>query len=173
MSGVGRGVRTPLQYLQSRQHQHQRQITSFISRAPRPHPLRLVLPRPSLVITIIGNPRIHTNPTAPVAITLPLTFLHNITLKGLLITPFSRAFIASSAYRPDFHPFFFIFHSPAPRPVSQISQALASSTTAPRPFVCEECGMNFSRQHGSFLSWIVRHGSLKLYSRPEASSSLP
>lgn len=101
MSGVGRGVRTPHQYLQSRQHQ----ITSLINRAPRPRPLRLVQPRPLLAITIAGNPRIHTNPTAPMAITLPLIFLRNTTPK---ITPFSRAFIASPAYRPDFHPFFFI-----------------------------------------------------------------
>jgi hypothetical protein len=145
MSGVGRGVRTLHQYHRLRQ----RQITSLISRALRPHPLRRVLPRPLMAITIAGNTRTHTNPTAPAAITLPLTFLPNIILKGLLITPFSRAFIAASAYRPDFHPFS-ISYSP-PRSVSQMSQALASSTTAPRPFVCEDCGMNFSRQHGSFF----------------------
>ncbi len=145
MSGVGRGVRTPLQYLRLRQHQ----ITSLISRAPRPHPLRLVRPRPLMAITIAGNTRIHTNRTAPMAITLPLIFLHNTTPKDLLITPFSRAFIASPAYGPDIHPFFLYFYSP-PRSVTQMGQALASSTTAPRPFVCEDCGMNFSRQHGSF-----------------------
>lgn len=90
MSGVGLGVRIRHQYLQLRQHQ----ITSLISRAPRPHPLRLVQPRPLMAITIAGNTRTHTNPTARVAITPPLTFLHNTTPKDLLITPFSRAFIA-------------------------------------------------------------------------------
>lgn len=105
MSGVGLGVRTHHQYLQLHQHR----ITSLISRAPRPHPLRLARPRPLMAITIAGNTPIHTHLTARVAITPPLIFLRNTTPKDLLITPFNRAFIASPAYRPDFHLFFYIF----------------------------------------------------------------
>ena len=102
MSGVGRGVRTLHQCLQL----HQRRITSFLSRAPRPPPLQLVLPRPPPAITTTtGSTRIRTNPTA----ILPVTFLPNIVPTGLPIIPFSRAFIALISSKPRFHPFFYIF----------------------------------------------------------------
>ena len=134
------------QYLQLHQHR----ITSSTRRAPHPPPLRLVLPRPPMVIiTMAGTPHICTSLTVPVAIILPVTFLHNTIPTGLPITPFSRAFIAFFSYKSRVHPLFCIFRPP--RSVSQMTQVLASSTAAPRPFVCEECGMNFSRQHGSFF----------------------
>jgi len=105
MNGVGRGVRT---LHQCPQLHHLNKITSLISQAPRPPPLRLVLPRPLMAITTAGNPRIHTNPTALVAITLPLTSPPNTTPKGLPMTPFSRAFIALPSYKLGSHPFFYI-----------------------------------------------------------------
>jgi len=168
MSGVGRGVRTPHQCLQLRQ----RQITSLIRRAPRPHPLRLVLPRPLLaIITMAGNPRKHSNPTAPVAITLPLTFLPNTIPKDLLITPFSRAFIASSAYNPDFHPFYILQSTSFGFADKPSSRLIHHSTTT---FHLRGLRNELFKTTRLVFSWMVElHAHLRLCTRPEAPSSLP
>lgn len=118
----------------------QRQITSLISRAPRPHLLRPVLPLPIMAITTTGKPRKRTNPTASI---LPRAFLPNTTRT---VTPFCRAFVVLSEYKSEFHPYFYISYSP-PRTV--MCSDVASPTAAARPYICEECGMSFARQHGS------------------------
>ena len=101
-------------------------------------------------------------------IILPVAFLSNTIPTGLPIAPFNCAFITLFSYKPRFHPLF------SSRSSSALSQPLVPSSITPRPFVCEVCGMDFSRQHGSFYSLDPQTShSLGLKFRPDVLSIHP